>query len=90
VHRYFLALKEVREIPDSEAVAHWHDALYEPDVRVIGVSDVLEGLDGRTKTDLYLWVMDHLHYIREQPGYDDMRRDEAAEDFLGRIKRKQG
>jgi hypothetical protein len=83
-------LKEAREIPDSEAVAPWHHARYEPDVRVIGVSDVLEGLDGRTKTDLDLWVMDHLHYIREQPGYDDMRPDAAAGDFVRRITRKQG
>ncbi len=90
VHRYFMGLKEGREIPDSEAVAHWYETLYEPVVKVIEASGVLEALDGRTNTDLYLWVMDHLHYIREQPGYDDMRPDAAAEDFVGRIKRKQG
>jgi hypothetical protein len=90
VHRYFMGLKEGREISDSEAVEHWYDTLYEPVVKVIEAADVLEALDGRTKTDLYLWVMDHLHYIREQPGHANIPPDSAAEDFVRRIKRKLG
>jgi hypothetical protein len=34
----------------------------------IEASGILEDFPGRTPTDLYLFVMDHLHYLREQYG----------------------
>jgi hypothetical protein len=82
VHRYFMGIDQRREIPEAEAVVHWHDTLYGPVVQVIEQSHILETFPGRTATDLYLWVMDHLHFLRERPGAEEVNPADAARDFL--------
>ena len=82
VHRYFMGLDERREVPEEDAVAHWHDTLYKPAVEVIEESGVLADFPGRTATDLYLWVMDHMHYLRSQPGGETLDAHHAAESYL--------
>jgi hypothetical protein len=82
VHRYFMGMDEQREVPEEEAVAHWYDTLFKPTVEVIDESGVLADFPGRTATDLYLWVMDHLHYLRSQPGGESLDAHDAAESYL--------
>ncbi len=86
VHRYFMGLEAGQEIPVDEAVAHWYDALYKPVAEVIERSGILETFPGRTVTDLYLWVMDHLHFLRERLGDESLSPDQAAEDFVRTLK----
>ncbi|MEK9165027.1 MAG: transcriptional regulator [Chloroflexota bacterium] len=82
VHNYFMGLNWRRDIGDEEAVLHWHDAVYAPLVKAIRAADVLEKFPGKTETDLYLWVIDHQHFLREQePGTTS---EEAAEDFAAK------
>ena len=82
VHNYFMGLNWRRDIGDEEAVLHWHDAVYAPLVKAIRAADVLEKFPGKTETDLYLWVIDHQHFLREQePG---ITSEEAAEDFASK------
>jgi hypothetical protein len=85
VHRNYMGLNLGREIGEAEAVEHWHDTLYLPVVRVVENSGVLEDLPGRTATDMYLWIMDHLHYLRSLPGHRDTRAREAARHFIEMI-----
>jgi hypothetical protein len=82
VHRYFMGIDQKRAIPEAEAVVHWHDTLFAPVGQAIGQSGILEAFPGRTATDLYLWVMDHLHYLRERPGAEDVDPAEATRNFL--------
>ncbi len=79
VHRYFMGLEQQREIPWPEAVAHWYDNVYWPVVELVRQRDVLAEFPGRTETDLYLWIMDHLHYLRQQYGAVDV--PEAVGEF---------
>jgi hypothetical protein len=79
VHRYFMGLEQEREISCGEAVAHWFDTVYLPVVEIIRQQQILKEFPGRTEADLYLWIMDHLHYLRQQYGQVDMA--EAAEEF---------
>jgi hypothetical protein len=65
VHRYFLGIESGREVSWAEAVASWRDTLLLPVTRLIRSSSVLRQFPGRTETDLYLFVMDHLHHLRE-------------------------
>ncbi|WP_376791914.1 transcriptional regulator [Thermoflexus sp.] len=65
VHRYFMGLEQGREIPEDEAVAHWYDTVYLPVVETVREHRLLEDFPGRTEADLYLWIMDHLYYLRE-------------------------
>ncbi len=85
VHRYYMGLEREREIPEAEAVAHWYDSLYKPVSEVIEQSGVLESFPGRTTADMYLWVMDHLHFLRRQPGGESVDPASAAHDFIDSV-----
>jgi hypothetical protein len=80
VHRYFMGLEEGRFIPENEAVCDWYDHLYVPLVRIIREKNILADFPGRTEADLYLWIMDHRHYLRERFG-GGVRTEQAAEHF---------
>jgi hypothetical protein len=79
VHRYFMGLDEQRDIGEAEAVTHWYDTVYKPIVEVICEQNVLKDFPGRTEADLYLWLLDHLHYLRESQG--DVNPTQAAQEF---------
>jgi hypothetical protein len=80
VHRYFLGLEQRRFIPPDEAVSDWYDNVYSPLVRIIRARDTLKDFPNRTEADLYLWVMDHQHYLRERFG-PTVRAEQAADHF---------
>lgn len=80
VHRYFLAQERSEDVPWEEAVTSWYDNLYLPVVEVIRREGALEQFPGRTEADLYLWIMNHLHYLREQYG-PAVDPELAASDF---------
>ncbi len=80
VHRYFMGLEQQRFIPEEEAICDWYDNLYIPLVRIIREQDILKHFPGRTEADLYLWIMDHQHFLREQFG-PQVRPEEAAQHF---------
>jgi hypothetical protein len=81
VHRYFMGLERERFVPEDEAVCDWYDNVYMPLVRIIREQDVLADFPHRTEADLYLWVIDHQHYLRERfgPGVETER---ATEHFV--------
>jgi hypothetical protein len=81
VHRYFMGLEQQRFIPEDEAVCDWYDNVYVPLVRITREQDVLADFPHRTEADLYLWIMDHQHYLRERfgPGVETER---ATEHFV--------
>lgn len=80
VHRYFMGLERHGFVSEDDAVCEWYDTLYLPMVRVIRVEGVLAEFPGRTEADLYLWTMDHQHYLRERYG-QDVGMDKAAKHF---------
>lgn len=83
VHRYYMGLDFKRDIGEEEAVAHWHDVVYQPLVEAIERTGVIDRFPERTESDLYLWVIDHQHYLREsQPG---VTPEQAAEHFVATL-----
>src|SRR3990170_3960710 len=82
VHRYFMGIDQGRPIEEEQAVRHWYDSLYRPVVEVIEALGILEEFPARTASDLYLWVSDHLHYLREQQGRENADPAEAAAEFI--------
>ncbi len=80
VHRYFMGLEQERPIPEDEAVCDWYDNLYLPLVQIIREKGILADFPGRTEADLYLWIMDHQHFLREQCG-PELSTEQAAEHF---------
>lgn len=86
VHRYFMGIDQGRPISEEEAVRHWYETLYGPVVEVVTRSDVLEELPGRTATDIYLWTMDHLHFLKHQDGGAASDPGRAAQDLIQSIR----
>jgi hypothetical protein len=66
-------------VDEAEAVMHWYDTVYLPIVEVIREQGILADFPGRTESDLYLWLMDHMHYLRESQGEVDPT--DAAQEF---------
>ena len=85
VHRYFMGIDLQRDIPDEEAVIHWFDTVYLPIVKVIRSSKILEEFPGKTEGDLYLWALDHQHYLAQQEGQPLQPPRKAAQDFIEEI-----
>jgi nucleotide-binding universal stress UspA family protein len=80
VHRYYMGLDQQREIPYSEAVAHWYDEVYLPTVRAIRRRGMLRDFPERTETDLYLWLLEHHAELQEALGWE-VHTEEAADDL---------
>lgn len=84
VHRWFMGEARGAEVPYAEAVASWYEQVYRPLAAVIQERDVLRDFPGRTVADLYLYIVDHLHYLR-QSAREDVSLEEAVEDYAGRF-----
>lgn len=87
VHLYFMGLDLKRDITEDEAVAHWYDTVYMPIVDVIRKSDVLKNFPDKTEGDLYLWILDHQHYLAEAYGHPLLPPQEAAKKFIKKKKK---
>ncbi|MEW6287624.1 MAG: transcriptional regulator [Chloroflexota bacterium] len=88
VHRYFMGLDLKRDISEEEAVKHWYETVYLPVVNVIRETGILKEFPGKTEGDLYLWVLDHQHYLAEEEGIPLQPPEEAALIFVGDQARK--
>jgi len=74
-----------RDISEEEAVIHWYDTVYLPIVRIIRESKILKDFPDKTEGDLYLWTLDHQHYLIEQNGGSLRPPEEAARDFIEKV-----
>lgn len=64
-HRFFLSQDRGYEVPLNEAIEHWCCEWYTPVIEAIRRQRTLEHFPGHTETDLFLWIMDHLHYRKQ-------------------------
>jgi hypothetical protein len=87
VHRYFMGLDLKRGIEEDEAVLDWFDNVYMPIVNVIRREGILRDFPNRTEADLYLWIIDHKHYLKEECGCD-VPAEEAAHDYAAHYAEK--
>jgi hypothetical protein len=79
VHRYYMGMEQKKPIRWQDAVLSWHDHLYAPIVQAIREHNILRDFPHRTEADLYLWIMDHYYFLREQD--ENIAIEEAAVDF---------
>lgn len=81
-HHYFMGLDQETAISREEAVVHWYDMVYLPQIEAIRRCGGAYG--GQTETTLYLRIMDHRHYVTEQTGRDP-GPDAAVIDYVLRF-----
>ncbi|HND47566.1 MAG TPA: hypothetical protein PKJ84_01195 [Anaerolineales bacterium] len=82
VHRYFMGLDFKRDISEQEAVEHWYDKVYVPIVSIIRESGLLDEFPDKTESDLYLWALDHQHYLYQEEGQPLQPPELAAKQFI--------
>jgi hypothetical protein len=82
VHRYFMGLDWKRDITEEEAIKHWYETVYLPVVHVIRETEILKDFPGKTEADLYLWVLDHQHYLVTEEGHALQPPVDAARNFV--------
>ncbi|MBE0682861.1 MAG: hypothetical protein IH589_13200 [Anaerolineales bacterium] len=82
VHRYFMGIDLKRNITEEEAVAHWYDTVYMPIIEVIRESGILKEFPDKTEGDLYLWTLDHQHYLSKVEGQPLQPPETAAKQFI--------
>lgn len=69
VHRYFMGIDEDRPIGWEEAVVHWYDAVYRPVAEAIIEHGLVTRFEGRTVTDLYLFLSEHRARLQAELGW---------------------
>ena len=89
VHRYFMGLDLKRDISEQEAVIDWYDCVYMPIIQIIRDTNILNEFPSKTEGDLYLWVLDHQHYLEAEEGLPLQPPEAAARTFLEKKKNQQ-
>lgn len=69
-HRYFMGLERERAVPDADAVGHWYDVVYEPQVTAMRRLHTATAFPRRTETSLYVAIMEHRYYLTQRLGSD--------------------
>ncbi len=65
-HRWFLGERWNRPVSFHEAAISWYDEVYMPLIQVIREQGTVNEFPGRTEADLYLWIIEHMWYLREE------------------------
>jgi hypothetical protein len=82
VHRYYRGIETEGPVSWDEAVQSWKKSVYDPMIRIIRKHKILDEFPGHTETDLYLYIMDHLHYLRELYAPKKIGRTRAVKEFV--------
>jgi hypothetical protein len=64
VHRWYLGEQKGSEATYDEAVLSWYDTVYRPIVEVLIENNLLQDYSRLTETDLYLWIIKYLYYLK--------------------------
>lgn len=80
VHRWYMGEKRQAEVPFEEAVAAWYDEVYSPLIKVIHEQGICKEFPNRTAADLYIWIIEHLYYLREE-FRQEINLEQAARSF---------
>ncbi len=88
VHRYFMGLDLKRNISEEEAISDWYDHVYMPVINVIRDTHIIKDFPEKTEGDLYLWVLDHQHYLAKEEGMPLQPPEDAARAFFETNRKK--
>ena len=86
-HRYYRGIETGQAVTWDDAVKSWRKSVYLPMIRIIRKHKILEQFPDHTETDLYIYCMEHLHYLREQNAPKKVGRARAVRNFAEHIKR---
>jgi hypothetical protein len=79
-HKYFLSQDKAKEIDLLDAASSWYNNLYKPILMIIQHQGILSRFPGRTKGDLYLWMIKHWDTLKKEHG-EDFPLEKAVADY---------
>jgi hypothetical protein len=82
-HKYYINQGIDEEISFSDAALSWYYNVFSPIIHQITADGVLSRFPGRTKADLYLWIVKHWDELKRQYGEKISLKD-AARDYSSR------
>ena len=80
IHKYYINMNKKEEIPFQDAVMSWFTNVYLPVMQVINEYHIMKKFKGRTKSDLYVFVIKYWDELKQKFG-NDYSLDKAAENF---------
>ncbi|MDR1987145.1 MAG: transcriptional regulator [Treponema sp.] len=89
VHKYYLNLHVVGEIPFSDALVSWYNNVYEPIIQIIKDEWIELNFPGYTASDLYVWIVKHWDFLKKKYGVH-YSLAKAARDFTITYGKSQG
>ncbi len=82
-YKYYKSEEKKKEVGWEESLKSWYNELFLPVTRLIKRRKVLRKFPGREVGDLYIWLMDHWHYLKEKTG--DVTLEKALDDYSARF-----
>jgi len=82
-HKYYINQNMTEEMSFSDAALSWYYNVFAPIIQQITSDGAMARFPGRTKADLYLWIVKHWDELKRQYGEKISLKD-AARDFSSR------
>ncbi len=83
-HKYFLDRERKSDLPLEEAARSWFTNVFKPIVDTIRKEGIISRFPRRTVDDLYVWIVKHWHFLKEQSD-ESYPAEDAARDFASRF-----
>lgn len=82
-HKYFINQSKTEEISFEDAALSWYYNVFLPIIQGISEDGIITRFPGRTKADLYIWVVKHWDELKKKYGEKVSLKD-AARDYSNR------
>ncbi|MBU0935895.1 MAG: transcriptional regulator [Spirochaetes bacterium] len=79
-HKYFINMDLEEEMSFVDACRSWYENIYLPIVEIIDKENYLTRFPGRTKGDLYMWIVKHWDSLKKKYG-NSFSVKSAADDY---------
>ena len=79
-HRYYINQNKTEPITFEDAILSWHTNVYVPVVKAIEKYRLMKKFKGRTKPDLYIYLVKYWDELKQKFG-NDLSLDKATKDF---------
>ncbi|MCR5724151.1 MAG: transcriptional regulator [Treponema sp.] len=79
-HKYYLNMNQEEEISLTDAIMSWFTTVYIPVIQIIESHNIMRSFRGRTKSDMYVWIIKYWDELKQKFG-DGFSLDETATVF---------
>ncbi|MDY2843605.1 MAG: transcriptional regulator [Treponema sp.] len=84
-HKYYINMNKTEEIGMDKAIMSWFLTVYLPTIKIIDKYHIMRYFKGRTKSDLYVWVIKYWDEIKQKYG-SAFTLDDIAGSFLKKFR----